>query len=122
MSRIGRTRWVIPDMYWPEVTSEGHYVSHEAICVLNAEKQEVRVRIQAYFQDRDPMDFPPVICPAERTNHIRMDALNAEMGIAPGTCYAAIIESDLPVVIQYTRVDTTQTANAMITTMACRVD
>jgi len=121
MKTIGHKQWMIPDMYWPEITSEGHYVSHEAICVLNAGSTDTEVRIIAYFENQDPICFPAQMCAAKRTNHIRMDELNKTMGIAAGTCYAAIIESDLPVVVQYTRVDTTQMANAMMTTMACPV-
>jgi hypothetical protein len=115
---IGQKLWVIPDMYWPEITSEGHYVSHEAICVLNTGNQNCLVEITCYFQDREPVVFPEVVCEARRTNHIRMDALNPTLGLTSGLPYASVVRCSVPVVVQYTRVDTTQSENAIMTTMA----
>jgi hypothetical protein len=115
---VGQKLWVIPDMYWPEITSEGHYVSHEAICVLNTGNQDCLVEITCFFQDREPVVFPEVECKARRTNHIRMDALNPTLGLSSGLPYASVVRCSVPVVVQYTRVDTTQSENAIMTTMA----
>ncbi|MGE5613896.1 MAG: sensory rhodopsin transducer [Bacillota bacterium] len=120
MSSIGKTTWVIPDMYWPEITSEGHYVSHEAICVLNMSDQKCELEITLYFEDREPVGDLKVTCEAKRTHHIRMDLLTDANGehIPRGLPYASVIKASVPVVIQYTRVDTTQCANSIMTTMA----
>ncbi len=120
MEAIGKTTWLIPDMYWPEITSEGHYVSHESICVLNTSDQECRLDLVLYFEDRAPIDGYSVVCPAQRTHHIRMDHLCDLNGmhVPRGIPYAAMVNASTPVVVQYTRVDTTQSANSLMTTLA----
>ena len=120
MEPIGKTTWLIPDMYWPEITSEGHYVSHESVCVLNTSTRECTVEFVLYFEDNAPLSGFSAVCRAERTLHIRMDKLLDKNGsyIRRGVPYAAVVKATVPVVIQYTRVDTTQSENALMTTMA----
>lgn len=120
MTPIGKTTWLIPDMYWPEITSEGHYVSHESICVLNTSDQECKLELILYYEDRAPISGLKVTCAAQRTHHVRMDLLTDASGmhIPRGIPYAAVVNASIPVVVQYTRVDTTQSANSIMTTMA----
>lgn len=116
---FGKKQWMIPDMYWPEVTTPGHYVSHEAICVLNAAKEDAHLTVTFYFEDRDPIVCEGLVCAAQRTNHMRMDKLNK---VPMGVPYAALVSSDVPVVVQYSRLDTTQAENGLITTIAYPVE
>ena len=39
---------MIPDCYWPD-SANGAYVSHEAVCVLNTNVDEVTVKLTLYF-------------------------------------------------------------------------
>ncbi|MCD8104948.1 MAG: hypothetical protein LUF35_08105 [Lachnospiraceae bacterium] len=109
---------LIPDCYWPEV-SNGEYVSHEAVCVLNTGAAPVTVELTLYFEDREKLGGYQVTIPAERTKHIRLDQLvNVEGTAIPrGTPYAMVIEADQEVAVQYTRVDTTQSQLAIATTI-----
>lgn len=120
MKDIGKTTWLVPDMYWPEVTSPGHYVSHEAICVLNTSDEDCSIILDLYYQDREPVKGLQECCPARRTRHIRLDALRDKSGelLPRGVAYAAVVKCSVPVVVQYTRVDTTQSENSIMTTMA----
>lgn len=119
MAPIGNTTWLIPDMYWPEITSEGHYVSHESICVLNTSDHDCVLDFVLYYEDRMPISGISAVCAAERTHHVRMDRLTDANGmhIPRGVPYAAVVRASTPVVVQYTRVDTTQSANSMMTTL-----
>ena len=121
MREYGKKVWYIPDMYWPEITSEGHYVSHESICVLNTSEEDCEITIDLYFEDRAPKKGLISRCDAMRTHHIRMDALKDEKGepaVPRGVPYAAVLSGSIPVVVQYTRVDTTQSENALMSVMA----
>lgn len=123
MAQLGKKTWLIPDMYWPEQTVDGsYYVSHEAICVLNTSEKDCEILITYYFEDSDPVQIAPILCKAKRTNHLRMDRINPKNGFAKGTPYAAVINSSIPVVVQYTRVDCTQEANSIMTTIAYPID
>lgn len=113
----GKHRWIIPDMYMPEHTTPGHYKSHESICVINTSDNDCEILLTLYYEDREPIQMKPVTCKARRTNHIRMDESFPEADLPKGVPYAASVESDIPIVVQYTRVDTTQEANALMTTM-----
>jgi len=120
VSNTGKKIWIIPDMYWPEVTSEGPYVSHESICVLNTSDKDANIEITLYYEDMEPIKGLNAKCRSCRTHHIRMDKMLDKQGkhIPRGVAYAAVINSEVEVVVQYTRVDTTQSENALMTTMA----
>jgi hypothetical protein len=56
--------------------------------------------------------------PARRTKHLRFNDLNDPEPIPQGTDYATVIESDVPIVVQHTRLDSRQDANALLSTIA----
>ena len=121
---LGKKTWLVPDCYWPEITTEGHYVSHEAICVLNTGDEDATVHITLFFEDREPLDNFYAKCGARRTHHIRMDKLLDTAGahIPMGTPYAALVESNVAIVAQYSRIDTTQVNETLATTIAYALD
>ena len=120
MKAYGKKTWMIPDCYWPEITTDGHYVSHEAICVMNTGDEEAVINITLLYEDREPVCGLVAKCGAQRTHHIRMDKLVDDKGqhIAMGVPYAALVESNVPIVAQYSRIDTTQVNETLATTMA----
>ena len=92
--------------------------SHETACLLNTSDQNAHVQITIYFSDREPAGPYQVIVPANRTNHLRFNDLKDPEPIPRGTDYASVIESDIPIVVQHTRLDSRQSANALLTTIA----
>jgi hypothetical protein len=119
MKSYGSTTWLIPDGYWQEF-STGKFPSHEAVCVLNTGDKDAEIDMTLYFEDREPMTGFKVKCPARRTNHARMDKVKSESGkaVPKGVPYAILVESSVPVVIQYSRMDTTQAEMALMTAIA----
>lgn len=111
--------WLIPDCYLPEESSGG-LTSHEAICVLNTSRREASLSLTFYFEDRAPIGDVRVSVPAERTRHIRLDRPEEIGGseIPRGVPYAARIESDEPVAVQCSRMDSSQEALALMTVVA----
>lgn len=109
MENLGKCTWLIPDAFWA-VKDNGDYVSHEAVCVLNTGDKDAEIKFTLYYEDRDPVFGLTSTCPAKRTHHIRMDKLVDSEGnhIARGVPYAMLVESNVPVVCQYSRCDTTQ--------------
>ncbi|WJH34360.1 sensory rhodopsin transducer [Paenibacillus sp. CC-CFT747] len=116
---IGKTIWLIPDGYLP-ARSTGEQISHEAVCVLNLGEEDAAIRLTFYFEDREPMDRFRSVCGARRTHHIRLDRLTDDEGnpVPVGVPYAIQVESSVPVVVQHSRLDTSQEALALFTTMA----
>ena len=115
----GKTNWLVPDCYWPEMTGPGYYPSHESICVLNTGEEDATVTMTLYFEDREPMTEFVATCAAQRCHHVRMDKLKNKCGagVPIGVPYAALVESNVPIVVQYSRIDTTQCNETLATTI-----
>ncbi len=124
LNDLGAKTWYIPDCFWPEITNGQHYVSHEAICVLNPGKKDAKINLIFYFSDTQPLSGFTAECKAERTNHIRLDKIVNDQGreLPQGVAYAAVVKSDQPVIVQYSRLDTTQAEMGLMTTMAFPVN
>jgi hypothetical protein len=92
--------------------------SHETACLLNASKEEAHVNITIYFTDREPIGPYHVKVPPQRTKHVRFNDLTDPAPIPRATDYATVIESDVPIVVQHTRLDSRQETNALLSTIA----
>lgn len=120
MSDIGKKTWAIAEGYIPKESTgpEPAMTSHETACLLNATDREAHVRITVYFKDREPAGPYAVTVPPRRTRHLRFNDLTDPEPIPKGTDYASVIESDVPIVVQHTRLDSRQAENALLTTIA----
>ncbi|QOS76810.1 hypothetical protein JNUCC31_18410 [Paenibacillus sp. JNUCC31] len=118
----GHTYWVIPDGYIPP-DSMGRLESHESICVLNTGTADAQLQITIYFEDREPLEDIVSEVPARRTKHIRTASLRSGEQLIPvGVPYAITVSSNVPVIIQYSRLDTTQPELALMSVMAFPLD
>jgi len=97
-------------------------LSHETACILNANDTDAHLEITIYYSDRDPVGPYRVTVPARRTEHIRFNNLTDPEPIPEATNYASTIDSDVPIVVQHTRLDSRQAENALITTIAFHSD
>lgn len=120
MEGIGKKVWVIAEGYIPSESTgpEPAMTSHETACILNANLEDANIEITIYFDDKSPVGPYRVTVPAERTLHLRFNDLDAPAPIPLDTDYASVFKSDIPVVIQHTRLDSRQAENALMTTMA----
>jgi hypothetical protein len=120
MEAIGKRRWAIAEGYIPTWSHgpEPEMKSHETACILNAGDKEAHVRITIFFSDKDSIGPYEITVPARRTKHIRFNDLQKPQAIPQGTDFSSVIESDVPVVVQHTRLDSRQDANALLSTIA----
>ncbi len=123
MKAYGKKVWLIPDTYLNSV-SKNENISHEAICVINTSDEDAEIKLTLFFEDRDPRTDFSSRCPAMRTHHIRMDKLRNDKGemIPRDTPYAVLVESNTPIVVQYSRLDTSAVEMALMTTMGYGVE
>jgi hypothetical protein len=119
---IGRRIWVIPEGYIPGSSATPHpsyeMISHEAACILNPNDQRAHVEITVYFTDRGPAGPYRVTVDAQRTNHLRFNDLAEPESIPRDTPYSSVFRSDVPIVVQHTRLDSSQPAHTVLTTIA----
>jgi hypothetical protein len=120
MTPIGRRRWAIAEGYIPGWSHgpEPELESHESACVLNAGDREARVEITLFFTDREPAGPYRLTVPPRRTAHVRFNELDDPEPVPRETPYASVLESDVPIVVQHTRLDSRQAENALTTTIA----
>jgi hypothetical protein len=121
---IGRMRWAIAEGYIPPwSTGPGpELTSHETACVLNAGDAPAHVRITIFWSDREPSGPYEITIPPRRTKHLRFNELRDPEPIPPGTDFSSVIESDVPIVVQHTRLDSRQAENALLSTVAFAAD
>lgn len=117
---IGHTHWAIAEGYIPASSTgpEPQFTSHETACFLNSSDQDAHVEIMIYFNDREPVGPYRVTVPARRTKHLRFNDLSDPELIPRDTDYASVIEADVPIVVQHTRLDSRQAENALLSTIA----
>ena len=120
METIGRRRWAIAEGYIPSESafSDRALISHETACILNAGDRDARIEVTILFADRDPVGPYRVTVGARRTLHLRFNDLEDPMPVPRDTDYASIFESDVPIIVQHTRLDSRRAELALLSTMA----
>lgn len=126
---LGKKCWVVPDGYIPQVTENDSnnlngYISHECACILNTGSKDARIDLSIYFEDAEPKFVEGIIVPAQRSCHLRMDQLqiDSQPVIERATPYSLIVNSSEFVVVQMSRLDTTQNNMAFLSTMCFPVN
>ena len=117
---VGVKEWVIAEGYIPPESHgpEPEMLSHETVCLLNANDQDANVEITIYYSDREPVGPYRLTVPARRTQHVRFNNLRDPEPIPRDTDFSSVIRSDVPVVAQHTRLDSRQAENALLSTVA----
>ncbi|WP_343994408.1 sensory rhodopsin transducer [Terrabacter terrae] len=117
---IGQKQWVIADGWIPPASSgpEPEMTSHESACMVNMNDAEADVEMVVYFTDREPVGPYRMRIPAQRVLHVRFNDFAEPEPIPLGTDYSVLITASVPIVVQHTRLDSRQAANALASTIA----
>lgn len=120
MESIGRKRWAIAEGYIPSQSSfsDRTLISHETACILNAGDREAHVNITLFFADREPVGPYRVTVAARRTLHLRFNDLKEPAVVPRDTDYSSVFESDVPIIVQHTRMDSRHAEVALLSTTA----
>jgi hypothetical protein len=120
MDGIGRRRWAIAEGYIPSESSfsDRALISHETACILNAADRDAHVEITVFFADREPVGPYRVTVGARRTLHLRFNDLREPAAIPRDTDYASVFESDVPIIVQHTRLDSRRAEVSLLSTIA----
>jgi hypothetical protein len=120
MDAIGCRRWAIAEGYIPSESSfsDRALISHETACILNAGDDDAHVEITIFFADREPVGPYRVTVGARRTLHLRFNDLRDPWIIPRDTDYASVFESDVPIVVQHTRLDSRRAEVSLLSTVA----
>lgn len=111
MGKGGAKNWYFPDGYLPVKGASGTMEAHEALMLLNTGSGDATVHLDFYFEDRDPVKGVVVRVEGERVRSLRLDHPEDIGGVSipPLMQYAIRIRSDVEIIAQFGRLDTTQT-------------
>ena len=110
---IGKKIWVFADGDLPpHPEGMGEPKAHEALMVVNRGEAEAHLQVTLLFEDTDPKTGLSLTVPANRVKCFRMDqpiwddSVGIDSGyIVPFGQYALLVESDVPVVAVFGRLD-----------------
>lgn len=112
---LGSRAWAFPGGHIP-LESTGHEpedTSREELCLLNTSRREATVELTIYHPDRDPVGPYRVRVGAARVRHLRINDLIDPQAVALGEPFGAVVRSDVPIVAQLVRVDTSSSPRAV---------
>ncbi len=118
----GKKEWFIVDGYRPSPNPNpaASYIGHESIMILNTNDSDAHIKINVYFEDREPVTDISMTVPARRIrcfmSHDKEALGGLEIGV--GVQYSMMIQSDVDVVVQYGRLDVQQPNMAYMALMA----
>jgi hypothetical protein len=108
----GSRVWYVADGWMPlaQASHAAGYAGHEAIMILNPQDADAEIRMDIYFEDRDPVTDVPLKVGARRIKCFRLDHPDEIGGIdLPRLMqYALRFRSSVDVIVQYGRMDVTQ--------------
>jgi len=108
----GRKNWYFVDGWLPqehELKNAG-LVGHEAIMILNCCEKDAIVKMDIFYEDKEPDEDIELHVAARRVKCLRMDKPEDIGGIrlTREYQYSVRFRSDVDVIIQYGRMDVTQ--------------
>ena len=115
---MGKKLWLIPDCELP-LEGEGELKGHESVIVVNDSDKDAEIDVKLFFTDKD---FDGKITWCVGAGRVRCFRMNkpSDMGgfnVPYQTQYAMKLTSSENVVVQYGRLDNTQSNLAYYTTL-----
>ena len=92
--------------------------------ILNTGETPANVRLDFFFDNQPPAKDVPIKVDAERVISLRLDHPNEIGGVVlpPMTQYALRVRSDVKIVVQFGRLDTTQANLAYYTNVGYSIE
>lgn len=105
MKAIGKTLWVFADGDLPP-QGDTEPLGHEALMIVNSGDKDAAIKLTVLFEDKDPAECIELSVPAKRVNCFRLDyPIGKQNFKIPFGQYALIVQSDVPVVAVFGRLD-----------------
>jgi len=111
---LGRRRWVV-SAGWIPARSHGDepvFTSRDEVSLLNTGHRLANVRITVLYAAHGEVGPHRIGVAPRRLRRIRVNDLIFPEAVRLEEAYGLLIESDVPVVVQFTRQDTRQDENA----------
>ena len=120
MKALGKLWWAIPGGHIPLASSgeEPLWTSRDTLCILNTGEADAEIDLTIVYSEREPVGPYKLNVPSQRVRHFRVNDLIDPLAVPLDEPYAAVLEANVPIVVQFTRVDTGHPQQAICSTMA----
>ncbi|WPR74513.1 sensory rhodopsin transducer [Algoriphagus sp. NG3] len=120
----GKKIWGFPGGFIPAGSTgkEPEMLSKDEISILNTAKTDAEILITIYYADRNPVSGYSITVKAERVKQFRVNDLIDPHAIPLGLPYAAILESSVPVIVQWSKQVTADGKLGLMGSMAYPID
>jgi hypothetical protein len=121
MSALGQRVWVVPGgrIPWPSNGEEPEFTGFDQLCILNTGDEAAEVTVTIYYDDGDPAGPYRWTVGACRVRQVRFNDLVDPEALRLGRPFGCVVQSQVPVVVQFVRQDTRIPGGiALMTTMA----
>jgi hypothetical protein len=111
---IGRCRWVVGGGWIPATGcgEEPAFTSRDSIALLNANDALANVRMRVLYAAHGEVGPYRIVVAPRRMRLLRVNDLIFPQAVRLEEAYGLVIDSDTPIVVQFTRQDTRRAANA----------
>ncbi len=114
MDDIGQKIWAIAGSHIPmgQTGEEPEFTSRDSLWMLNTGDEDADVEVTIYYADREPVGPYPLEVGARRVRQVRVNDLIDPEAIPLETDYGAVVVASVPIVVQFSTMDTRQAANS----------
>lgn len=116
--KLGKKIWAIPDGELPR-TGIGKLYAHESVIILNPNEKSAHVKVNIYFRDEEPVENVSLVVEAKRMFDFKVNN-PAEFGnfeMPEGKPYSLVFISDLPIIVQHSRLVSVNDCFSLFTTI-----
>lgn len=119
-STTGSAKWAFAagNIPFQSTGREPMFNSHDKIAILNINPQRADITITIYYEDQHEVDSYHLVVGARRVRKIRFNDLIDPLPITLERPYGFLLESSVPVVVQFTCMNTAAAALASLCTTA----
>ena len=123
-SGVGRRIWAIPGGHIPlrSTGPEPERTSRDELFILNSGDAPARISLTIFYANREPVTGYTLTVGARRVRSVRFNDLIDPEAMPLDVDYGVLIVSDVPVVVQFSRIDTSGGGLAMLGTIAYPVE
>ena len=126
---LGKKIWAFPDAFLPakghpyKTSNHGDQFGHESLCIINYDQNPANIVLDFLYEDQDPIENYIFTMLGKRSIHLRLDDIEINSQKLPREKpYSIILKSDIKVVAQLSRLDTTSQYNSFMTSLGWGTD
>ena len=105
---IGKKMWCFAAGHIPLISTgiEPDFTSNDKIAVLNVTESKAEIEMQIFYEDRAPVLYKKIVVQPLRIRKVRINDLINPIPVPLDTPYGLVIRSSVPVIIQFSRMNT----------------